>query len=318
MPNTDAKSKVLRTYNINETDLIGSGMEAEVYRYGENKVLKIYNGTSNYEKQERLKHLYDSIQSSDVSFEFPYIYDIADEDNLVVTIEKRIAGENMQNVLSRLNDKQIDSMMKTYLSASLEMQAVKLNPKFEGYKLFDDYRIPASHQKDWHDLLKQYVMKKQNEVNRYFSKDVVHYEEKLKIILANLSSEYQGNYSLIHGDFYPGNLLVNQEGKITGLIDFGLMTMYGDYLFDIATGWVFFDMYDELKANILERYLDVMISTLGEEVRGKLYFYVLIFSLISANFYSEDCSDGHYQWCVKNLNNEMYWNFKDHFLNSSF
>ncbi|CAM4060068.1 aminoglycoside phosphotransferase family protein [Saccharibacillus endophyticus] len=307
--NTDVKLKVLKRYNINEKDLIGSGMEAEVYGYGEDKVLKIYQGTSNYKKQGILKRFYDSIQSNDISFEFPYIYNIIDEDDIVVTIEKRIIGENMENVLSRMNDEQLETVMKNYLSANLEMQAVKPDPNFEGYKLFDDHGIPASQQKDWHDVLKQYLVKKQKELQGHFSEDVMNYEEKLRIILEILSFEYQGHHSLIHGDFYPGNVLINEEGKITGLIDFGLMTMYGDYLFDVATGWVFFDMYNELKANILERYLDLIMSTLGEEVREKLYFYVLVFSMISANFYSEDCSDGHYQWCVKNLNNEMYWSF---------
>jgi hypothetical protein len=95
---------------------------------------------------------------------------------------------------------------------------------------------------------------------------------------------------------------------VNGLIDFGLMTMYGDYLFDIAIGWVCFDMYDVLKANLRERYLSVILSTLGENVKSSLYLYVLVYSMISANFYSKDCSDGHYQWCVNNLNNEEYLN----------
>ena len=83
--------------------------------------------------------------------------------------------------------------------------------------------------------------------------------------------------------------------------------MYGDYLFDIASGWVFLDMYDELKANLRDRYLAVILNRLGANVRGKLYRYVLIYSLLSANTYSPTCSDGHYQWCVANLNTAGYW-----------
>ena len=83
--------------------------------------------------------------------------------------------------------------------------------------------------------------------------------------------------------------------------------MYGDPLFDIATGWVFFDMYNELKANIRERYLAIILETLGPSVHEKLYFYVLLYSLLSANTYSSTCADGHYQWCVQNLNNQEYW-----------
>jgi len=83
---------------------------------------------------------------------------------------------------------------------------------------------------------------------------------------------------------------------------------YGDYLFDIATGWVFFDMYDELKAQIRDRYLAMLLDRLGEHVRAKLYRYVLIYSIVSANTYSSHCTDGHYQWCVANLSSQEYWN----------
>ncbi len=128
--------------------------------------------------------------------------------------------------------------------------------------------------------------------------------QQLRAILAQ---PYHGEYRLIHGDFFPGNLLIDHDHQITALLDFGGLTMFGDYLFDIAAGWVFFDMYDELKANVRERYLALILATLGEQVRGILYRYVLIYSLLSANMYAPDCTDGHYRWCVANLNTNEYW-----------
>ena len=100
---------------------------------------------------------------------------------------------------------------------------------------------------------------------------------------------------------------MDEKYQITALLDFGLLTMYGDSLFDIATGWVLFDMYDELQANLRERYLAVVLETLGSHVREKMYLYMLFYSVLSANTYSSTCADGHYQWCVDNLNNQEYW-----------
>ena len=130
---------------------------------------------------------------------------------------------------------------------------------------------------------------------------------KIPRLYTSLARPYTGVHHVIHGDFFPGNILVDTRYKITALLDFGLLTMYGDSLFDIATGWVFFDMYDELKSNLRERYLAIILEIMGKSVREKLYFYVLFYSLLSANAYSSNCADGHYQWCVENLNNQEYW-----------
>jgi hypothetical protein len=66
-------------------------------------------------------------------------------------------------------------------------------------------------------------------------------------------------------------------------------------------------MYDELAVQARDRYLARLLDYLGEQVRGKLYRYVLIYCLLSANTYSADCTDDHYRWCVANLNNPRYW-----------
>lgn len=307
MTKFNAKSIILDKFGISKSNFLGSGMESEVYAYDDNKVVKLYNDMSDSNKQRILKGFYSKIDSSSLSYELPFIYDTFEENGILVTIEKRIEGNNLQSMLSKMNYIEQNNMMETYLNANIELKSVKIKPNLEGYILLNDQQISSLNINSWFDLLKEEIFRKQKELESYFKRDVVNYDAKVKQLVEILSLGYEGEYSLIHGDFYPGNLLINESGKVTGLIDFGLMTMYGDNLFDIAIGWVCFDMYNELNANIYERYLNIIISTLGEDVRKRLYFYVLIYSYISANFYSPNCEDGHYQWCVRNLNNKNYW-----------
>src|SRR5690625_388246 len=307
MTKTNDKSIILDKYNVTKSDFLGSGMEAEVYAYDNNKILKLYNGMFNTNKQNILKFFYSNLNSSSLSYELPYIYDTFVENDILVTIEKRIAGSNLQSVFSEMNYNEQNEMMERYLNVNIELKSVKIKYNLEGFTLFNDNQVPLLKINNWFNLLKEIIFRKQKELEPYFKKDVINYDSKVNQLVVNLSLGYEGEYSLIHGDFYPGNLMVNKSGMVTGLIDFGLMTMYGDNLFDIAIGWVCFDMYNELNAKIYERYLNIIISTLGEDVRKRLYFYVLIYSFISANFYSHNCKDGHYQWCVKNLNNKHYW-----------
>lgn len=307
MTKFNPKSIILDKFGISKSNFLGSGMEAEVYAYNDNKVVKLYNDMSDSSKQRILKGFYSKIDSSSLSYELPFIYDTFEENGILVTIEKRIEGNNLQSMLSKMNYIKQNNMMETYLNANIELKSVKVKPNLEGYTLFNDQQITLLNINSWFDLLKEEIIRKQRELESYLKRDVLNYDAKVKQLVGILSLGYEGEYSLIHGDFYPGNVMINESGKVTGLIDFGLMTMYGDNLFDIAIGWVCFDMYNELNANIYERYLNIIISTLGEDVRKRLYFYVLIYSYISANLYSHNCEDGHYQWCVKNLNNKNYW-----------
>ncbi|MCW2916398.1 MAG: aminoglycoside phosphotransferase family protein [Actinomycetia bacterium] len=39
---------------------------------------------------------------------------------------------------------------------------------------------------------------------------------------------------MIHGDLYPGNILMRDRAAVSGVIDFGTFTMIGDPLYDVA------------------------------------------------------------------------------------
>ncbi|WP_297637442.1 aminoglycoside phosphotransferase family protein [uncultured Clostridium sp.] len=63
---------------------------------------------------------------------------------------------------------------------------------------------------------------------------------KLKMIWSKaLKSSWQQECVWIHGDIAPGNLLV-REGKLCGVIDFGIMGV-GDPSCDYAMAWTFFE-----------------------------------------------------------------------------
>src|SRR5699024_8881819 len=103
-----------------------SGMEAVVYAYDNNKVLKLYNKMSDTNKQNILKVFYSGLNSSSLSYELPYIYDTFVEGDILVTIEKRIEGSNLQSVFSEMNYNEQTKMMETFLKAILEMKSVKI------------------------------------------------------------------------------------------------------------------------------------------------------------------------------------------------
>jgi hypothetical protein len=301
------RDHILKKYHLSPDALLSSGMEAEVYAYGPDSVLKIYPGTVDLGDLRILRDFYGSLDRQLVPYALPRIHKVVQEDGTLISIEQKLIGAPLSTVLPSLKDGQLDAMMQRYLNAALALSRIQAPPTFERYKLFDPEGISNRTNGDWHRFLNRFLTHKLTEVSRFLSRDVPQFEAKVQRLCVVLDQPYRGDYQLIHGDYFPGNLLINDEHHITALLDFGLLTMYGDYLFDIATGWVFFDMYDELEVQARDRYLAVTLERLGEQVRGRLYRYVLIYSILSANTYSPNCGDGHYQWCVTNLRNQHYW-----------
>ena len=304
---TDLEQSLLQKYGVSPEALIRSGMEAKVYAFGTDTVLKLYPGTTSLADLATLRDFYASLDRSVVSYDLPDIQTIAAEGDFCISIERHLPGTPMSAVLPALTQNQMDGMMQTYLNGALELSNIPIPSDFARYKLFDPEGISQRTAGDWHQFLARFLAQRLTQLTAYLSRDVTNFTAKVEQLYAILARPYTGDYRLIHGDFFPGNLLIDAAHSITALLDFGLLTMLGDPLFDIATGWVFFDMYDELKANIRERYLAMALERLGERVRGDLYRYVLVYSFLSANTYSPNCTDGHYQWCVANLNRQEYW-----------
>jgi Ser/Thr protein kinase RdoA (MazF antagonist) len=302
------RNRILQKYHISPEARLSSGMEAEVYAYGPEAVLKLYSGTASLADLLTLRDFYDSLDRQRLPYALPRIHTVAQEERFLVAIEQRLPGLPLSARLPALAADQLETMMQRYLTAALALSQLRPPPAWDRYKLFDPDHLSDRRSGDWHQFLARYLRHKLAQVTRYLSRDVPHFGLKVQRLLTILDQPYRGDHHLIHGDFCPANLLVDDDSQITALLDFGLLTMYGDHLFDLATGWVFFDMYDELKAQLRDRYLALLLDRLGKQARGKLYRYVLIYSILSANTYAANCADGHYHWCVANLSNLHYWN----------
>jgi fructosamine-3-kinase len=270
-------------------------------------VLKLYFGTVNLADLQTLKTFYDSLDRQKLPYALPTIHAIEQIDSVLVSIEQRLDGRPMSAQLSFPAPAHLDELMTRYLTAGLALSQLEAPLDFIRYKLFDPTGLSQRLHGDWHQFLDRYLHHKLTAVRPYLSRDVIDFETKVNKLRSILAQPYPGDHRLIHGDFCPPNLLLDSDNRVTALLDFGLLTMYGDPLFDLATGWVFFDMYDELRAQVRQRYLTLLLAQLGTSRRGRLYRYVLYYSVVGANAYSSTCQDGHYQWCVDNLNRPDYW-----------
>ncbi len=91
------------------------------------------------------------------------------------------------------------------------------------------------------------------------------------------------------------------DGKHTAaLLDWGFYSTAGDNTFDAALAAGFFDMYGP-DAQRLDNLLLDRFEQLGHD-RERMYLYRAAYAITTASIYDTDANDGHYVWCVGNLN----------------
>lgn len=130
--------------------------------------------------------------------------------------------------------------------------------------------------------------------------DVEGFDELLDRVLVKLAMLEVPKLQIVHGDICTPNLLI-EDGKLS-LLDWGFFTTAGDNTFDASTAAAFYDMYGPEARKVDDLLLD-RFEELGHD-RARMYLYRAAYAITTATIYSDDASDGHYTWCVGNLNRE--------------
>lgn len=302
-----AAHRILARYGLSEAARIGGGMEAQVYALDAQRVLKIYHHLPTKSHLTALQSAYRRFDATHVPFHLPSIYSISQEGTLLYTVEKRILGDSFASVLPSIVPTRLSAALDRYLATIQALSQIAIDGPITQYKLLDPEQRSLVTFGDWNHFLQRYVTQHARQLALWFEPDVVDFSHKIHLLHNRLARPYTGALRLIHGDFCPGNMLVDAQMHVTGVVDFGLFTMIGDPLFDIATGSAFFDMYDERTHGTRHLLYERAIQQYGQATRASLYLYLLIYSVVAANTYAADCSDGHYTWCVRNLNTNEYW-----------
>ena len=142
-------------------------MEAEVYNYGPDAVLKLYAGTANFANLLILQDFYASLDRQRVPYALPRIHTVAQEDHFLITIEQRLAGTPLSTVLPALTADQLGAVMQRYLNAALAVSDIQAPPTLDRYKLFDPDRLSYRMNGDWHQFLTRYLTHKLAQVTPY-------------------------------------------------------------------------------------------------------------------------------------------------------
>ncbi|MEW1959273.1 phosphotransferase [Kineococcus sp. NPDC059986] len=113
---------------------------------------------------------------------------------------------------------------------------------------------------------------------------------------AFLASHRDVAVTLQHGDLCPENVLVDDDCRLSAVLDWGFLTMVADPVLEMALTSSFFDMYGPHGLRTDRRLTDLFAEAFGVE-RVDVLRFKAVYALIGANAYSS-VADGHFQWCA--------------------
>ncbi len=79
--------------------------------------------------------------------------------------------------------------------------------------------------------------------------------------------------ALVHGDYFPGNVLLDESLNVSGLVDFSVFTLTGDPLYDPITAAFFLEMIDEATAEDVALAKRLVVDRHGAAIVPLARFY---------------------------------------------
>lgn len=287
---------ILNRFGLFESDLLGAGGESRVYAMDKDNVLRIYRDNMLWDYIEARQRFYEELKQHDLPFTVPEIYTMNSWVGHIFTVERRMPGRDFASVLPKLRGAERAKALTSYLDAAAALKDVRFPERPYGELLISD-RV---QRESWREYLAARMEQVLAISRTDLEEDVPGFEDVLALIHEQLSivDEYPAK-CLVHGDYFPGNVFINDDLQISGVGDFSYATVVGDARMDLAGAVLFLETTPNycpedtifLRQQVAERW--------GDELLSVIDFYRLYYSIFFSGCKVDDPST--YNWCAANL-----------------
>ncbi len=226
---------VLAKFSIGEEELLGAGGESRVYTLGDDLVLRVYHGSAGGTIKER-KALLTALPRDAVPFALPEIVDHGTAGGVSYTVERRLGGRPLGAVLANLHGDARANAWRNYLDAAAAVAHLTIDGNEFGETV--GWGDTPLRKRSWTAFLLACMDRGLR--RDALTRDVPGFEVALDRIRRRIVALGEpAERVLVHGDFHPHNVMVDEDGRVTGVIDFGGNTLLGDHRMDLASAVIY-------------------------------------------------------------------------------
>ncbi len=292
-------------------ELLAIGMQGAVFRLGDHRVAKVWFHAARAEL-ERLQYLYAELQ---LPFHTPEILEIHQGPRWLVTIEAELPGHPLHELAPEFGTTTWPAARDCVITVLEELAATLAPPALFAMTVLDEPtpfrptaplladpaehestgqdlgdRVQRSHQTPatWLDALSDLLTRRVATYGDQLDRTVDKFDTKLDCLQQRLQAITPArDTQLVHGDVTAGNILVDEHLRPISVLDFGLLSMPGDPVFDSASAAALYALWSPDTRAIEADFDAALIARLGYNA-DDLLTYRAIHALLIGNAHDAD------------------------------
>ncbi|MCW6512075.1 phosphotransferase family protein [Lichenifustis flavocetrariae] len=232
----DRKDAILRRTAQHPVLRLGEGDEAEVYALDQDRIIRFFKRHVDPTYIAKRGAFYAGLDASTVAFAIPSIIEHGIDGDVCYSIERRIPGSSLVDLLARLKGEAREDALTAYAGAVTAIRRIGYNGHVGYGEVMAD---PPIRSDTWKTCVLTKAETCLRESRIRLRDGIVEPERALRILERMLAYHGPVERHLVHGDFYSANVIVEAEGTVTGVIDFGPLTLVGDWRLDAASALLY-------------------------------------------------------------------------------
>lgn len=236
-----------------EGELLGEGGEAQVYALGADRVLRRHRQPA-ADHARTVGRFLDELDRGAVPFALPEVLEVGEDERGSWVIERRLPGRSLDGVLPLLRGAARERALRSYLDAAGAVRRLGLPDGWrDGFG--EVFMEPPVRSKMWKGLLEQQVRRQ-----LALASDAPPGSLDRALTAVSLQPE-PSDLALVHGDYCPGNVMVDADLEVTAVIDWSWLCVVGDADHELRTAALF---------TFAENAEDECAALLGPEMAARL------------------------------------------------
>lgn len=272
---------------------LGHGGEATVYELSGDRVLRVLHSVPH---SVGLAAFYRQIERGSVSFALPDVIEQGEESGLAYSVDRLIRGRPLHELMPLLAGGDRTRALAAYTDAAFEIAGLPAVHDEFGEFLRGDDSISAP---TWSAYLLA-RMGRSLGASPWLRDDVAGFDSVVGWLRARIEALPPAPKTLVHGDYFPGNVLISDDLRVSGVIDFGPLTVIGDPMLDLASAVMFLEVTRPgYRPEDTDFVLGRLIARAGDEIIERTKTYRAWYAIRFAPYRDDD--PNLYAWCVRSL-----------------